>query len=172
MSNVYTTAQVAELMGVSADTVRTWKKRNPDKLTEGSHWIKDVENNILLWTTQGVELLKRLGKFDEPSCPVSSSSVFYVVQLVPELSPLRVKLGYSISMSDRLATFKTICPTAKCVQTWYCLPEWEQVAIVSATRTGCKKLSREVFDCNDLHSLIERCDQFFSLMPGKPNGSL
>ncbi|MGB3205456.1 MAG: hypothetical protein WBB28_10740 [Crinalium sp.] len=65
MSNVYTTTQLAELMGVSGDTVRTWKKRNPDKLTEGSHWLKD-QNNALMWTELGVQVLAQLQSGTEP----------------------------------------------------------------------------------------------------------
>jgi DNA-binding transcriptional MerR regulator len=66
MSNVYSTAQVAELMGVSADTVRTWKKRNADKLTETTHWLKD-ESNALLWTEEGIQVLTQLQSGSEPS---------------------------------------------------------------------------------------------------------
>ncbi len=66
MSNVYSTAQVAELMGVSADTVRTWKKRNADKLTETTHWLKD-ESNALLWTEEGIQALTQLQNGSEPS---------------------------------------------------------------------------------------------------------
>jgi len=66
MSNVYTTAQVAELIGISADTVRTWKKRNADKLLETTHWLKD-ESNALLWTEEGIQALTQLQNGSEPS---------------------------------------------------------------------------------------------------------
>ncbi len=66
MSNVYTTAQVAERIGVSADTVRTWKKRNTDKLVETTHWLKD-ESNTLLWTEEGIQALTQVQSGSEPS---------------------------------------------------------------------------------------------------------
>jgi len=60
MSNeVYTTAQAAELLGINPATIHTWKKRNPERLTEGSHWIKD-EKNSLLWTELGIQALSSL----------------------------------------------------------------------------------------------------------------
>jgi hypothetical protein len=62
---VYTTAQVAESLGISADTVRTYKKRNTDKLLETTHWLKD-ESNALLWTEKGIEVLTILQKGIEP----------------------------------------------------------------------------------------------------------
>lgn len=73
---VYTTAQVAELMSVSADTVRTWKKRNTDRLLETQHWLKD-EGNTLLWTEEGIEVLTRLQNGIEPpqGSDVNSSEV-------------------------------------------------------------------------------------------------
>lgn len=59
MSNVYTTNQAAELLGISPATIHTWKKRNPERLTLGSHWIKD-EKNSLLWTELGIQALSNL----------------------------------------------------------------------------------------------------------------
>jgi hypothetical protein len=56
MADVYTTAQASELVGSSADTIRTWKRRQTDKLLEGTHWFKD-ENNSLLWTESGIQAL-------------------------------------------------------------------------------------------------------------------
>ncbi len=170
-NEVLTTAQVAGMLSVSPGTIRTWKLRNPKILVEGTHWLRD-KNDILTWTRTGIGMLSKISRIAVNKDWIESipqngkiSPVFYLIQLVPELSPLRVKLGFSAQIRARLATFMTICPTAKCVKTWYCLPEWEQIAITSVTRIGCKKLSREVFDCDNLKALFDRCNQFFSLMP-------
>jgi hypothetical protein len=53
--DVLSTAQVAELLGVSASTIRTWKQRRPDLLIEGRHWI--IQDNALLWTQEGLDEL-------------------------------------------------------------------------------------------------------------------
>jgi hypothetical protein len=59
MSEVYSTNQAAERLSISTATIYTWKKRNPEKLTEGNHWLKD-EKNSLLWTEQGIQALSAL----------------------------------------------------------------------------------------------------------------
>ncbi len=63
MSNVYTTNQAAERLSTSPATIHTWKKRNPERLTEGTHWVKD-EKNSLLWTEQGIQVLITLKEGD------------------------------------------------------------------------------------------------------------
>ena len=59
MADIYSTNQAAELLGINPATIHTWKKRNPERLTEGSHWIKD-EKNSLLWTELGIQALSSL----------------------------------------------------------------------------------------------------------------
>jgi len=71
MSEVYTTAQVAERLGITANTIHTWKRRNLDKFKEGQHWVK--QNDALLWTEQGVQLLSNLKEPEsEPSSTVNA----------------------------------------------------------------------------------------------------
>lgn len=91
--------------------------------------------------------------------------VFYVVQLVPDLAPNRIKLGYASSIEARLQAHKTSAPTAELVEVWPCKKSWEQTIIDSVTRIECVSLSGEVFDCEDLGSLLSRCSELFSLLP-------
>ena len=90
---------------------------------------------------------------------------FYVIQLVPDLDPLRVKLGFASDPGIRLQAHQTAAPTAVLVKAWPCERVWEQAAIDSVTRTGCKLIANEVFRCDDLDTLIGRCETFFDLMP-------
>jgi hypothetical protein len=59
MADIYSTNQAAERLSVSPSTIHTWKKRNPEKLLEGSHWVKD-DKNSLLWTELGIQALSAL----------------------------------------------------------------------------------------------------------------
>lgn len=34
------------------------------------------------------------------------------------------------------------------------------------TKSGCRRLSNEVYDCDSLDEVRYRCEQFFDLMPG------
>lgn len=95
----------------------------------------------------------------------NSIGVFYIVQLIPELDPNRVKLGYATGMDGRLAAHRTAAPTATLLKTWPCRKVWEVTAIASISRIECKSLSNEVFTCDDVGRLLERADAFFALMP-------
>lgn len=76
MADVYTTSQAAERLSVSSATIHTWKKRNPDKLAEGNHWLKD-DKNSLLWTEQGIQALSALkeGNESEPLSEVNEPDI-------------------------------------------------------------------------------------------------
>ena len=56
MSEVLTSAQVAEFLGVSANTIRSWKLRKAEQLVIGKHWIN--QDNQVLWTQAGLEVLQ------------------------------------------------------------------------------------------------------------------
>ncbi len=95
----------------------------------------------------------------------NGNGVFYVIQIIPEFEPNRVKLGFASNVENRLQAHKTSAPTATLVQTWDCKRHWEDVAMASATRSGCKLIANEVFLCDDLDKLLERIDSFFDQMP-------
>lgn len=57
-SEIYTTAQVAELLGVSASTLRTWKSRRSDRFTEGEHFCS--QDGQTFWTEAGVAVLRQI----------------------------------------------------------------------------------------------------------------
>lgn len=90
---------------------------------------------------------------------------FYIFQVVPELEPGRVKLGFTDNMDSRLRAYGTIAPTSKVLKTWPCKRSWEPAALASLTREGCTSLSAEVFVTDDLEALVERGEAFFALMP-------
>ena len=96
----------------------------------------------------------------------NKDGVFYVIRLIPELDPLRVKLGFAGNIQVRLSAHRTTSPTAVLIKTWPCKQIWEQAAIDCITRIGCEGISNEVFRCDDVARLIKLADSFFSLMNG------
>ena len=90
---------------------------------------------------------------------------FYVVQVVPELAPNRVKLGFATDALARLSAHRTSAPTAQLVKAWPCHRSWEPCAITSMSRIDCRLIVNEVYECDDLAALIARGDDFFALMP-------
>lgn len=90
---------------------------------------------------------------------------FYIIQLVPELDPLRVKFGFASNAKLRLQTHQTTAPTCVLLHSWPCKKTWEQPAIDSITRNDCKKIGGEVFQVSSLEKTIEKANQFFDIMP-------
>ncbi len=51
MSDIYSTAQAAQVLGISADTIRTWKRRQTELLLEKIHWFKVKRfTTLTLWS--------------------------------------------------------------------------------------------------------------------------
>lgn len=90
---------------------------------------------------------------------------FYVIQLIPELDPHRIKVGFASDANARLDAHRTSAPTAELVLTWPCKRCWEKSAIDCATKEGCELIRGEVFTCKDIDALVARCDTFFQIMP-------
>lgn len=91
---------------------------------------------------------------------------FYVIQIVPDLDPNRVKLGYARNVGQRLQQHRTTSPTAKLVEHWPCKATWEQEAIDCITfLCGCKLVGGEVYDCDSVATVVEYGHGFFDIMP-------
>lgn len=100
------------------------------------------------------------------SQPVENSTgYFYIIQLIPEFAPNRVKLGFASDVQARLSTHRTSAPTARLVKFWPCKRSWESTAIASMTRIECELIAGEVFECRSLAGLIARSDEFFAILP-------
>lgn len=97
--------------------------------------------------------------------PVSEAGIFYVIQMVPKLDPNFLKLGFAESLEQRIAQYQITTPFARALRTWPCKRSWEQAAIDTLTRVGCRLVINKVFECNDPGMLLERGDVFFSMLP-------
>jgi hypothetical protein len=92
---------------------------------------------------------------------------FYIIQVVPEALPNRVKIGYADNVDQRLNEHRTAAPTAKLLKAWPCKRSWDYAAMDSITREGCKLVLNEVYE-GDITGFLERAEGFFALMPN-PN---
>lgn len=70
--------------------------------------------------------------------------VFYLLLLEPEHDPGRFKVGFAVSLPERLRTLRCSAPFAKVVRSWPCKMLWERTAIDCVT-AGCKQLHTDVF---------------------------
>ena len=90
--------------------------------------------------------------------------VFYLLLLEPDHDPGRFKVGFAVSLPERLRQLRCSAPFATVVGSWPCKSLWEKTAIECAS-CGCERLHTEVFRTVALETVIERCNQFFALMP-------
>jgi hypothetical protein len=92
------------------------------------------------------------------------SGRLYAVQLVPELKPERIKLGFSDRLNDRLVEHRTAAPTLKLLHSWPCQRAWEKAAI-AAIANGERQVGPEAFDFIDISVALKRGNRFFGLLP-------
>ncbi len=90
--------------------------------------------------------------------------VFYLIQLEPEHDPGRFKVGFAININERLRAHKCSAPFAHVVKAWACKRRWERTAIDCVT-SKCLQLHTEVFRADAVAAVIEKCDEFFAIMP-------
>jgi len=94
----------------------------------------------------------------------AEQGVFYLVQLEPNHDPGRFKVGFAVSMSERLRHLRCSAPYAAVVKTWPCRRGWEKTAIDCAA-ANCEQVHTEVFRADSLDTIAAKCEQFFALMP-------
>ena len=164
--------EIAKRLGLDATSVRRLIAREGDAL---KIQIQRGKSDRVLLTREDAEKLIASYEARRAPSPVDSEDTatfdrhgyFYIIQLVPEAIPNRVKIGFADNVERRLADHRTAAPTAKLLKAWPCKRSWEFAATDSATRSGCKLVLNEVYE-GDLEEFIKRSDAFFALMPN-PN---
>ena len=90
---------------------------------------------------------------------------FYLLRLVPELDPRRIKMGYADDLASRLCQHRTAAPTAEVVASWPCKRAWENTVMDCLAGSNCRLILNEVFECDDVNLLVALADQLFQLLP-------
>src|SRR5262249_22098628 len=108
---------------------------------------------------------REAGFFESTKPVVSEVGVFYVIRLVPELDPRRLKLGFADDLLSRLGQHRTAAPSAAVVQSRPCKRAWERAVMDCLTAVNCLLILTEAFECDDVDALIARADALFALLP-------
>lgn len=95
---------------------------------------------------------------------LNNNGYFYLLQLEPNLDPCRFKVGFAMSVEERLKQHKTSAPLLKLLKAWPCKLLWEKT-IIDCVTNNCEKLYTEVFRCSSIDEIIKKCDAFFDIMP-------
>src|SRR5215475_5962093 len=166
---------LAQKLGVSYDTVRRTIARYGDELESTVLKRKTSSSRDALTQCISLDAANRLITFLDSKTNDNSKNddqefffqwfgYFYIVQLVPELMPNRVKIGYTDNLEQRLREHQTSAPTARYVKYWACKRSWDQCVMDSITRSDCQLVMNEVYE-GDVTLCVQRADEFFALMP-------
>lgn len=93
-----------------------------------------------------------------------STGEFYVIQLVPDLDPRRIKVGFSPDAAGHVEYLRAGAPTAVLLKAWPCRPCWAAAAF-DCLSGNCRSVRDGVFDCDDLAECVGRGDALFALLP-------
>jgi hypothetical protein len=109
--------------------------------------------------------LEQMGNADDQHDTLESSyGVFYLIQLEPDLDPGRFKVGFAVNVDQRLRSHRISAPLCILVRTWPCKALWEKTAIDSIC-AGYERLYTEVFRADSIEEVVDRYEEFFSVMP-------
>ena len=160
---------IAKRLKLDGGTVRRYIARVGDTL--GIELNRGKGDKILLSREDADRLIasyeSRRGPVaatDEAASSYDPFGFFYVIQLVPEALPNRVKIGFADDVDKRLAEHRTAAPTARLLKFWRCKRSWDFAAMDSISREGCKLVLNEVYE-GDIGGFISRGDAFFAVMP-------
>jgi hypothetical protein len=171
MADMVRLAEIAKRLRIDLSTVRRLIAKEADSLKLTLHRGK---HDRLYLSAEDTE--KLIASYEARRGPVAVTDeageaatydrygYFYVIQLVPEALPNRVKIGFADNVEKRLAEHRTAAPTAKLLKAWPCKRSWDYAAMDSITRTGCKLVLNEVYE-GEVKDFLERGDVFFSVMP-------
>ncbi len=139
--------------------VKPQKRRTPDSggqltLTVSSSEAEFIKNRR-----------NEQGFLDSAKPVQNEAGFFYIIQLVPELDPKRVKLGFADDVNVRLSQHRTSAPTAVVLKSWPCKRSWESTVIDALVSVDGKLILNEVYEFEDIQSLLESAEQLFSFLP-------
>ena len=124
---------------------------------------KAGNQKVAMINLEGIKILKEYrSDFNQPED--KGIGMFYLLRLLPDIEPNRVKFGYTTDIKMRLKQLKTVCPQLETIKTWNCKSMIEQIVILIATTKEDKRLSAEVFNISNIDKTISRIDLFFSML--------
>lgn len=143
--------------------MKTTKRKNSQAHGQAVSYIAATDYEELKRHFNG-----QVGRNDETVSDISS--VFYIIQLEPDLDQGRIKVGFTTDIGERMRSHRTSAPFSTIVRTWPCKLLWEKTAIECITR-DCEQLHTEIFRTDNIDAVVDRANRFFGLMPPTANSS-
>ena len=129
MSDTVRFSDLAKKLGVGIDTIRRTVAKLGDDLgivvQRESHSsraqclsVEDADKLITYFEQRDKHVASTTPS--EAAGSYSNYGYFYIIQLLPELFPERVKIGYTDNLETRLREHQTAAPTARYLKSWQC----------------------------------------------------
>lgn len=159
--------QLAEELGFHTSSVRKAVIRRgftPFRLSE-------EKNKPLFLKHEDAELFKQQIENERNNAVVSGISIspsrisgVYFIEVPSYEGVIRVKIGWSDNLSDRLSTYRTIIPDLRIKAFWQTTDAWrERAALKCAERKG-RRIHQELFEFEDIESVLIELTDLFSKM--------
>lgn len=176
MSDQIQYREIAKRLGVDDSTVRrliakhgpslaitVQKGRSNTSNSKWTHFIsrEDADRLIAFYEKQNAVIDRDDDGIDDQ---IQDFGYFYLIQLVPEALPNRIKVGYTDDLDQRLRDHQTAAPTARVIASWPCKRSWDYAAMDSVTRADCRWVLNEVWE-GDPEGFAKRAAAFFANMP-------
>jgi len=139
--------------------VKTQRRRTPDSRNQLCLTVTEKQADKI------IEARRNEGFLNSNKSVNTESGFFYVIQLVPELDPNRLKLGFAIDIHERLSQHRTAAPTSIIVKSWPCKRSGETTVMDCLVSVRCRLIMNEVFECDDVDALLKKGDKLFSILP-------
>lgn len=97
---------------------------------------------------------------------ISSSRIsgVYFIEVPSYEGTIRVKIGWSDSLSDRVSTYRTIVPDLRIKAVWQTTDAWcERAALKCAEKKG-RRVHQELFEFEDIDSVLSELTDLFLKM--------
>jgi len=179
MASYLTYIEIAEKLGVSVDTVRRNVLKMKTELgispcKQKTPSSKGALVNCLTVDDANIFINYLESRSDNADLELNEGlffrcyGYFYIIQLIPEFSSERVKIGFADDVNKRLIEHQCSSPTAKILGIWPCKRAWDQAAMDSITREDCTLVMNEVYE-GDIEKFLKRANDFFEKMPKPEN---
>lgn len=164
-------SQVADELGIVKEYCLRLVKKYGFEIHYGKRNVASISEADANKLIREYEPRRKNGDLDEENDLSNDGfGFYYLIQLLPDELPNRVKIGYTDSINQRVVDHRTTNPTLKLVHTWPCKRIWEKAVEASVAREECTHIGGEVYD-GDIQGFIDRANNFFALMPKNDGNS-
>lgn len=159
--------QLAEELGFHTSSVRKTVVRRgftPFRLSE-------EKNKPLFLTHEDAELFKQQIENERNNAVVSKIGIshsrisgVYFIEVPSYEGAIRVKIGWSDSISDRLSTYRTIIPDLRIRAVWQTVDAWCERAALKCAENKGRRIHQELFEFEDIESVLSDLTDLFLKM--------